>query len=290
MFHKKQQSKYKYIVPVVAAIISFFIVNALIGHSFLDESNDEMIGVSYKSGNTAQWYNFKTFTGYQTNIDPTKLPEGGNPMGQNTTINNGDRISVREFGYEVFPEGEEISTSTDSIKSLHNFRKRSGENILIRTSSTTMEYFEENNDLWEIFRTGLTSSKKFSFADYNINTDIQSYTYFGNAYDNAARWTGVHALLSVDLNISDTFVYVSHVDESESFLLANGTIIVCGVELDYTAFDDVLDRFTLTSASTVSCSDGRSVAEAVEEFLGCWSHASFGNVRRRHGRRLRAMD
>lgn len=271
MFHKQKDSnkKYSYIIPVGLAILSFFAYSYLVDTFYGEKVNleeEQDLGISYKSGNVAQWYNYKNFTGYQTNIDPTKLPEGGNPMGQNTTINNGDRISVREFGYEVFPDTDEISTSTEAIKSLHNFRKRSGENILIRTSSTTMEYFEENNDLWEVFRYGLTTSKKFSFADYNINTDLQSYTYFGNAYDNAARWTGVHALLSADLNINDSFVYVDHVDDNESFLLANGNITICGVDLAYTVFDDVLNRFSLTSSSTISCEDDRSVSESVEEF------------------------
>jgi hypothetical protein len=251
----------------VIKAISFLIISIILVsvYFFNNSIKEEILGTAYESGNNAGWFDFFKFTGYQTNIDPTKLEDGGSPMGQNTSINNGDRISVRKNGYEVFPDTEEISTSTDSIKSLHNFRKRSGENILIRTSSTTIEYFEENNDTWEILKDGLTPAQKFGFSDYNINTDLQSYTYFGNAVDNAARWTGVSGLLSSDLNINDSFVFVDNIDSDESFLLSSGNIIVCGVELAYTTFDPILGKFSLSASSTVSCAEDRSVAETVEE-------------------------
>lgn len=251
----------------VSLVFMLWVSLVLVVSSFTEKpvQEEEAIGTSYESGNNAQWYNYKSFTGYQTNVDPTKLPSGGSPMGQNTSVNNGDRISVRSNGYEVFPDTELISTSTDDIKSLHNFRKRSGENMLIRTSSTTVEWYEEGNDTWEVLKTGLTASQKFSFADYNINTDLQSYTYFGNAVDNAMRWTGVTGLLSQPLNINDSFVYVDNIDTDESFLLANGTTTICGVELAYTVFDPVLGKFSLTASSTISCAEDRAVSEAVEE-------------------------
>lgn len=267
MYHKIKQYYKNKVVKVLLIIFPLILLFSLISF-FLPisgQDEDKTTGTSYNAQNPAKWYDFSSFTGYQTNIDATKLDDGGNPNGQNTTVNNGDRISVREFGYEVFPSTDEISTSTTPIKSLHNFRKRSGENIMMRTSGTTIDYYEENNDTWEVLKTGLTSGQSFGFADFNINTDQQSYTYFGNASDNGMRWTGVSGLLSSALSVDDSFVYVDNVDTDESFLLTSGTIIICGTELAYDTFTASTGVFALTSSSTVACAEDRSVAEAVEE-------------------------
>ena len=149
MFHKLFDKIKEYKKPIIIGIILGLLINTPLSlSSFLVKVNkpnkkEQTFGTAYESGNNAQWYNYTTFTGFQTNVDPTKLPDGGNPAGQNTTINNGDKVGLRKLGYEVFPNTESISTSTNAINSLHNFRKRSGENIMMRTSSTTVEWYEE---------------------------------------------------------------------------------------------------------------------------------------------------
>lgn len=203
------------------------------------------------------WYIYPTFDGYQTKYDPSKVSEGANPQGQNTTIFDGDRIGVRQLGYDLFPTGGTLSTTTQPITSLHTFRKRDGENILMRSYGTVMEYYEEGNDSWETLRTGYTSGYRFGYADYNINTDLTSYVYFGNSQEMTERWTGQHTLINGTVTASDTFIPV---DSTAGFLSTTGTIIYCGTEATYASTTPT--RFNLSSPAAVGCANNRAVAEA----------------------------
>ena len=187
-------------------ILALFIVGAVFlsnNQNKVGIENDKLLGASYPN---AQWFNFTEFTGYQTNVDPEKVEDGANPQGQNTSAFETDRFGVRDYGFEHYPEFEETSTSTGKIASIHNFRKRNGDNILMRSYSDKMEFFDESQDSWVVIKDGLTADKKFGYADYNINTDLTSYVYFGNAYDSFMRWTGSITHLTSDVAIGTTTI------------------------------------------------------------------------------------
>lgn len=203
------------------------------------------------------WFTVNSFQGFQTKLDPSKISTGGSPNGQNTTANNGDRVSVRPFGYEIVG----TSTSTeDPITSLHTFRKRNGDNILIRSRGTYLEYFEEANDTWESLRTTSTDDSIYDFADYNINTDLRSYVYFGNASDAFARWTGAKTVLTSALALNDSFIAVSDAFD----FTATGTVRVCDTNLVYSSKTDTV--ITLSASSTVACASGRGITQAIQEY------------------------
>lgn len=210
----------------------------------------------------SSFISIESFSGYQTKSDPTKVSDGANPMGQNTTVNDGDRISIRKAGFEMFPNTIEATSTEQKIQSVHTFRKRSSENILIRTRGEIMEYFEEGNDRWETFRDGLTANKKFGFADYNINTDVQSQVYFGNAYDNAARWTGAHSTLNGAVTIGMDEVVI----DSISGFAATGSVMICGASTTYYGIGLLTNILYLTASSTITCEDNRGVAQTVTEY------------------------
>lgn len=241
---------------LIWGVVSIFVsVGILI--SILPKQSDKIgnlvVGEAYPD---AQWTVVDNFAGYQTKLDETKLPPGANGRGQNTTANNGDRISIRNLGYELFPAGT-ASSSDSKIQSVHTFRKRSGENVIMRSYGTVMEYFEEGNDTWEILKTGLTADRSFGYADYNINTDLHSYTYFGNATDTAMRWNGAHTLTNGAVSASTTVT----VDDTTGFT-ATGTIILCGTEKVYSA----LTATTFTLTTTTTCATDRGVAQAVTSY------------------------
>jgi len=217
------------------------------------EAENIMLGANFPD---SKWYIVNSFSGYQTKQDSSKLPQGANPNGQNTLINDGDRISARDFGYEI--KGTSTTTE-DAVTSLHTFRKRSGENVMLRSRGTYLEYFEEENDLWESLRTTSTDNKAYDFADYNINTDLKSYVYFGNAYDNFARWNGAHSLLSEAVVIGTTTINVA---DTTGFF-TTGTLRYCDTDLVYTA--KTATTFTV-GTSTVGCAVNRSVTQAIKEY------------------------
>lgn len=202
----------------------------------------------------ADWIKVSDFSGFQTKSDPSKITDGANPNGQNTVINDGDRISIRDYGYTIVGAA---SSTPNYVHSLHTFRKRSGENIMLRASGSIMEYYEEGNDTWEILKSGLSAGTPFGFADFNINTDLTSYVYFGNGVDNFSRWTGAHTMTNGAAVAAAASITV---DDTTGFP-ASGTIIYCGTQLAYSS----LTATTFVVASAHECADNRGVALIVNE-------------------------
>lgn len=207
----------------------------------------------------AQWISYPQFLGWNTKIDPQKLKDGENPSGQNTSVNEGDRVSVRQLGFEQFPEGSESATTT-KIKTLHNFRKRTGENILIRSTGSVLQYFETGNSTWTDLHTGY-GSDDFDFADNNVNTDQNSYTYFGNAVDPFSRWNGGHSTIVTSLVGGEMTITVS----STASFYPSGTLYYCGTSTAYAS--STATTFNL-SAPASACSSGTGIAQAVDEYTG----------------------
>lgn len=210
----------------------------------------------------SKWLYITQFLGLQTKADPTKIALGAHAQGQNTIINDGDRISVRNLGYELFFETDTLDTSGFPASRLHKFRLRDGSNILMRsrmTSSTAavIEWAAPGSTRWETLSTGYTSDK-FGYADANINTDLHSYVYFGNAVEDFSRWSGSHAYLTAALNPGDLAITVG----DTSGFTTTGNIIVDGVTVAYSSLTPTTIVLTVPSAITVAV--GRGVAQSVD--------------------------
>lgn len=240
-------------ILIVSSIIAIVLVSGFVFFNKPKQNTDTDLGVAFAD---AQWVSVNSFQGYQTKQDETKIPVGSNPNGQNTIMNDSDRISNRGYGYEIVGTS---TTTEDGITSLHTFRKRDGENILMRGRGTYLEYFEEGNDTWESLTTTSTEGAVYGFSDYNINTDLRSYVYFGNAADSFSRWTGAHTVLTVAVVTGTTTI---HVSDTTGFA-SSGTIRLCGENVAYSA----ITATTITiSAAPSDCALSRSVTQAVEEF------------------------
>lgn len=245
----KLQKLLALVVAVTLLVISFCIASLFqpkIGQS------QESLGGAYPD---SQWFGVSKFTGYQTKADPTKIDNGANATGQNTEVNDGDRISIRKFGYELVGAA---TTTPGAITSLHTFRLRSGENIMMRTHGTYIEYYEEGGDTWETLNSTSTSGAVFDFADYNINTDLQSYVYFGNAVDNFMRWTGNHSYFTIAPTSTATTLFVNNAANFP----ASGTIVYCGTRIAYTSHT----TNTIVVGSAHACAVNRGVAQVIEEY------------------------
>ena len=212
--------------------------------------NDELLGANLPN---ASWFIVNSFNGYQTNVDATKLSNGANPNGQNTIIDEGDKISIRDFGSTVLGTA---TTTADGITSLHTFRRRNGENIMMRSRGTYLEYFEEGSDTWESLGSSYTTGQKFGYADFNINADLRSYVYFGNSTEDFSRWTGGKTQLSTASTSTAGTLFV----DSTATLESSGTVILCNTEVTYTG----ITATTITGASgTPACALDKGVAQAV---------------------------
>lgn len=221
------------------------------------------LGVTVVPGTKGgMWFVYDKFEGFQTKYDASKISDGANPNGQNTTIFDGDRIAIRPLGYDLMPSDGTASTTASPITSLHTFRTRSGENILMRSVDRVMEYYESANSTWETLRTGYSTGYKFGFADYNINTDVTSYIYFGNSQEQMDRWTGVHTLLNGTITAGATTITV---DSVAGFTTTTNSIILCGVTATYTT---TTPTGFIGVSGAPDCVDNSGVAEAPDTVTG----------------------
>src|SRR5690606_18072676 len=101
----------------------------------------------------------------------------------------------------------------------------------------------------------------------NINTDLTSYTYFGNAYDPFMRWTGSITHLVEDVPVGTTTIKVK---DAYSDFTATSTVKICGNDAVFTArattTDPNINEVTLATSTTFSCETGQEVFDRVEEF------------------------
>ena len=241
---------------IVGAAAMSLVASVFINLNYDKQPDTTVVGAGGDFADS-KWFIVNKFQGYQTKADATKITIGGNPNGQNTIINDGDRISIRPYGYEVLGTS---TTTGQRISSLHTFRKRSGENILIRAFGTSLQYYEEGNDTWEYLSSTLTSGAEFGFADYNINTDLRSYVYMGNAVDPFMRWSGAHTTSTVAIGIGDSVINVT---DAQDFP-ASGTLLYCGNSIAYTSHTNTV--ITLTGTTAAICPVDRGIAEAVTEY------------------------
>lgn len=243
--------------PFLAVSLAFLGILAVFGVSRYLFGLKSAPGATGTAEDGSSWTVYSQFQGYQTFQDPEKIPDGAAPNGQNTTANHGDRISPRNQGYDLFPSTAFQSTTSTGVITMHTFRLRNGNSILMRSTSSTLEWYDTHGTNWEILQTGYQSGD-FGYADNNVNTDQQSYTYFGNSLDAFSRWTGNTTYLTADvaggagtLNVNDTTGWP-----------ASGNVSYCGVVQAYTS--KTLTSFTVSSA--VACANGRGVAETPVAF------------------------
>jgi hypothetical protein len=246
--------------PFIITITSILIALSLIAFYFFSplKVQEPNLGVSAPD---AQWIVIDKFCGFQTKMDASKAPDCANVNGQNT-INGGfnDRISIRDFGFQIFPATSTASSTTNRITSLHTFKRRDGQNILIRTYDDEIEYFEEGVDLWERIATSSQSGLEYGFAEFNINTDLTSQLYFGNSVDPFRNWTGGHTYTTGTVSAGATSIPVFNT----SGFSASGTVILCGTPVAYTSLTS--NGFTVSSAP--ACGVNRGVAQYRIEYPG----------------------
>ncbi len=209
---------------------------------------------------------FRNFTGFQTNVDPTKISIGANAQGQNTTVNEGDRISIRNFGTDIFPINASYSSNFEPIVSKTTFHKRNGENIMIRskqTSPTTavLEYYANDVSDFTNLNDGYTSAD-FGFGEININTDQSSFLYFGNAVQNFSRWNGAHTILTLPLVGGETMITVA---DTSTFSGTAGILRIGTQNITYIA--KTATTFTLAAPVVGAYANGVGVIQAVDVFV-----------------------
>ncbi len=255
------QKLIQYKNQILSVLVFLLLLGGIWGLDYLKSQNLNELGQSEDmvgGAEQAQWFMFSSFQGFATKADASKIRDGENPNGQNSVINDGDRVSIRDFGFTLFGQA---STTQSQIKSLHTFRRRDGENVMMRNHGTFLEYYEKGNSIWESLTTTSTADQIYDYADYNINTDLRSLTYFGNGQDAFSRWSGAHLLIG-DEGVTSTAGFVMTDTTTGIGFPDSGDIIYCGIRIPYS--EVTATGFEVVSAHV--CVADKGLAEAPEEY------------------------
>lgn len=204
----------------------------------------------------AKWVMFNRFNGINTADDPEKIKDEQAADAYNVSMNNGDRISLRNKGYEKFGDLSAYGT-TDPITSMHTFRRRDGVNIMMASFGTYMVYYNPSSATWEVLKDDYESGYRFGYADYTLHTDTSSYVYFGNGVDYFNRWSGNYAKLTSAVNIGDTLI---ELDDVSSWPY-NGYITIGGKSYLYSMIGGI------TAGDIAAAGSGYSVDDVLTVVL-----------------------
>lgn len=229
-----------------------------------------------KDGSTI-WVDRDKFEGLITYVDPEKVKVGSATAGYNVSFNYGDIISNRQLGFQNYPSNQAVSPATDPIVSEHTFRKRDGSNILMRSQTTVVEYFDEVSQAYVTILGGFTTGLRFGYTDYNINTDQHSYVYFCNAVEDMFKWTGNITNLTAPIHSSDQTI---HVTDTAGFS-SSGNLTIGGTSVAYDSLAST--TFHLTSGwSGGTIATGTGITETPADISG----APLGNILTNYNNRL----
>lgn len=145
--------------------------------------------------------------GWHRRVDPSRIPIGGAQKSVNMTIT--DRGGIGPRPGELLLGAD--NTTRAGVKSLYAFKRTDGSEILIKSYSTVLEYYNTLSSSWELLKSGYASGKVFGFKEHTINTDQVDLIYFGNGIDPYARWNGWISQLNGALAGSETEVILDKV-------------------------------------------------------------------------------
>jgi len=142
--------------------------------------------------------------GWHRRVDPSRVPLGGSIKSVNIQLTSRGGIAPRP--------GETLlganNTTAAGVKSLYSLKKSDGTNILVKSYSTKLEYYNNKATAWSLLKGGYTSGQVFGFKEHNINVDAVDLSYFCNAVEPYSRWEGYEATLDGALAGAETAVIV----------------------------------------------------------------------------------
>lgn len=128
------------------------------------------------------------------------------------------------------------SSNEYPVQSLYTAHTWDGRELLIRTSSTTLEWWNSVDSDWDVLDSGFTANKVFSFAEGSTSTESWNYVYFSNGVDGLYRFRTAFGTVSANTATTLTLNAVSSFDSADDigFSSTGGTVTVAGADYVYT--------------------------------------------------------
>lgn len=213
--------------------------------------NDIFSDVKLEGWNSA-WFT-------QPEFDGNDMPADALVQADNIDFDVKKSIAPRQ-GTEIL--GTE-STSKNPVKSLHTSKALDGRDLLVRSHSTVLEWWNPDGTTWENLDTDYTSDKDFTFTDGMTSTETANYTYFSNGAEALKRFRIAFGSLATTTGSTTTLNSVTGFDSADDIgFNTTGTVRIDGANYTYTG----ISGFALTGMSGVptSLSANEGIISAVE--------------------------
>ena len=142
--------------------------------------------------------------GWHQNLDASRIPLGGAQKSVNTILTDRGGISPRP-GEVLLGDSDVTQTG---IISMHSFKKTYGADILIKTFSDKIEYYNNVSESWSLLNDGYQSGKVFGFKEHTTDSEALDWLYFGNGVDSYSRWGGYESKITSALVGGETTIPV----------------------------------------------------------------------------------
>jgi len=128
-----------------------------------------------------------------------------------------------------------ISTDKNPIKTMHTSSALDGRELLVRTHTTVLEWWNADNTTWETLDNGYTTGEDFSFVDGMTSSETANYTYFTNGHDSLRRFRISFGSLSTTTGATTTLNSVTGYDSADDIGFdTTGTVTIDGSDYAYT--------------------------------------------------------
>lgn len=240
-----------------------------------------------RNKNSIPWIVFDEFRGFQTKYHRSHNNARGYLVGasQNCVVNQEGAIIPR-LGYALF--GEFTVTATP-IKTMMKFKPRTGNEIVLRTSGTLVEYYSVHSLAWETLLSGLTTGLVFGWEQQDFTDDsgttpssfsFENLLFLGNGTDAARSWNGATAKLASSTATTITIDGSTAVTALEPPFRTTGggnlSLIINGTEYAYTG--NTGNRFDGVSPNPTGEAVGSSIAQVTIDETAGGSTQVNGNI------------
>ena len=126
------------------------------------------------------------------------------------------------------------SSNKNPVNSLYTANALDGRELLIRTHSTVLEWWNPDNTSWETLDTGYTTGKDFSFVDGMTSSETANYTYFTNGFETLRRFRIAFGSMATTTGATTTLNSVSGYDSADDIgFNTSGTVTIDGSDYSY---------------------------------------------------------
>jgi len=163
------------------------------------------------------------------------------------------------------------SSNLNPVRSLFTAHTEDGREVLIRTSTTTIEWWNAVDEAWDQLDDGYVADRIFTFTEGSAGADDWNYLYFSNGSDSLRRVRVAFGTVSANTATTITLNAVSSYDSVDDIgFPTSGTITVAGVDYSYSG----ISGWQLTGLSGVPALDADDGVFATVETTGFTSPPS----------------